>query len=89
MSNIQSLPTQRVDEFFARVWRQVPAFLIAILLLAIVGFGAGVVVYGRYSGTRVEPSSFLTVLGLFALCLIGAKLAEWAIRTMSASGQRR
>ncbi len=89
MSDTYSLPSAQPDTSLARLGRQIPSLVTAVLALAIVGFGSGAILSSRYNGLVVQPSKFLTVVGLFALCLAGAKIGEWAFRRMTASEPQR
>jgi hypothetical protein len=60
--------------------RFVPDAVLAVVLMAIIGFGGGFLEWSRYNGSRVNESSALSAVGLFAICWALVRLARWAIK---------
>jgi hypothetical protein len=72
-------PDEVFEQYVGRVFAQLPATLIAVVLLAAIGFGSGIF-ETRYNGLRIRESGFLTMVGLFTLCFFAAKALEWSIK---------
>ena len=88
MMDSQSSPTEdAINRTIDKVLASSPTVLIALVMLVVVGFGSGVMQWRYYSGLHTNGSGFLTVVGLFALCLMAAKAVEWAVRAMVRSAK--